>query len=419
MNTSENKSFCILPWMNISVDPDGNIKPCCVSHSPIKKEDGTNYNLGYDKLEDIINSPSYVNIRQQMVDGELVKGCEECYKQEEYGGNSMRIYHTGAWQHIPSVASKLSNLSNTIPNQIEYFDLRFGNLCNLNCRSCGPKNSSQLTKELNEIRQIDKRIEKHFFMNLSDYINDWYKTPTFDDNIKSQVDNIRVIYITGGEPTLIEKNYEILEYLVAQGKSSEIFVHLNTNLTNIKPRLLNLISKFKYVLMFVSVDGYKEVQEYIRYPSDWSQIDKNMKMLIDLKAENMMIIVNPVIQNTNLEHIVDLFEYMEQFNRDADKTIVHISPTILSHPEHMDLKYLPIEYKKQCWEKIEQWLDNRCSYQKEHLTQHMLPVKLKCLDDIEYQHKLDEFREFTEIFDTHRNVKLSDINPSLYKILYK
>ena len=37
-----------------------------------------------------------------------------------------------------------------ITDKIKYFDLRFGNLCNLSCRSCNPTASSQIAKEINK-----------------------------------------------------------------------------------------------------------------------------------------------------------------------------------------------------------------------------------------------------------------------------
>ena len=76
------KTFCSLPWVNVSVDPDGSVKTCCISTDFITKEDGTKFNLGHDKLEEIYNSKSFVKIRQQMLDGVEVKGCTRCYEQD-------------------------------------------------------------------------------------------------------------------------------------------------------------------------------------------------------------------------------------------------------------------------------------------------------------------------------------------------
>lgn len=403
MNTSENKSYCILPWMNISVDPDGYVKPCCVSTQRLP------YNLGHNTLAEIVNSSEMIQLRQDMIDGVLVSGCNECYQQEKYGGKSLRQIHTDAWKFIPSVKLKLDNPTTEISIGVEYFDLRFGNMCNLQCRSCSPDNSSQLAKEFRQL---------NFPVSVQDNINDWYQTDTFIENIKSQLDNIKVLYITGGEPTIIEKNFEILEYLISEGKSQDIILQLNTNLTNIKPRFLDLLSKFKYVILFASIDGIGPVQEYLRYPSKWVQIDKNLRSLLDLKSDNMIIKPTPVIQNVNLSTITDLFEYFEQFNRDADKRLIEIAPIVLNNPSHSDIAYLPLEYKQSHWKKIQDWLAT-ATYQTDELHSIMRQVEQKCNTVLGYDTELAEFKRQTEIFDNHRNTSLQDVNPELYKILYK
>jgi MoaA/NifB/PqqE/SkfB family radical SAM enzyme len=349
-----------------------------------------------------------VQLRQDMIGGALISGCNECYQQEQYGGRSLRQIHTDTWQFIPTVKQKLDNPTTTLDIGVEYFDLRFGNMCNLQCRSCTPSNSSQLAKEF-------KQLGIPVF--VQDNINDWYQTDTFIENIKSQLDNIKVLYITGGEPTIIEKNFEILEYLISEGKSQDIILQLNTNLTNIKPRFLDLLSKFKYVVLFVSIDGVGLVQEYLRYPSKWTQIDKNLRSLIDLKSDNMIIKPTPVIQNVNLSTITDLFEYFEQFNRDAGKTVIEIAPIILNNPIHSDIVYLPLEYKQACWTKIHEWLSTAV-YQKPELHTIMKQVEAKCQASMAYD-QLEEFKRQTEIFDAHRGIYLIDINQELWNILYK
>ncbi len=80
-----------MPWNNVSVDPDGSVKPCCISRDYIKKSDGTKFNLGHDKIEDFYNSPDYIEIRQKMLSGETVPGCSQCTQIESYGKESKRI----------------------------------------------------------------------------------------------------------------------------------------------------------------------------------------------------------------------------------------------------------------------------------------------------------------------------------------
>ena len=211
----------------------------------------------------------------------------------------------------------------------------------------------------------------------------------------------------------------MLEYLIEQGKSKNISLKLNTNMTNMQDTFLNMISQFKQVTFFASIDGFGTVQEYIRYPSKWEQIDKNLSKLVEKTKDNIVIKVAPVIQSTNLGLITDLFEYLEQFNRVHNKTVVAIHPINLYGPPQLDLLYLPVNYKKTCWDRIVQWLEKSCNFQPLEFHTRMNTIKNKCLLEIEGKEQLDKFMEFNTIFDSHRSVSLQDINPELYNIVNK
>jgi MoaA/NifB/PqqE/SkfB family radical SAM enzyme len=412
---SNNKSFCILPWMHIATAPNGDVKPCCISLDTINKQNDVPFNLGYDNLSDIINSKSLKDLRKNMLDGKIVNGCNRCYESEKKSNNSYRTHYNTKWSELLKEKTKQDV---EIKETVEYFDLRFGNLCNLKCKSCSPENSTQYEKELIELKETGTDIESFIKIEPID-INHWYSTDIFFNNISTQIDNIQELYVTGGEPSIIEKNYEILKYIIEQDKAKNITLKLNTNMTNMQDRFLNIISQFKQVTFFASIDGIGSIQEYIRYPSKWEQIDENLKKLISNRKSNVSLTVTPVIQNINLGYIADLFEYLENFNRMNNATIINISPIILYNPEQLDLTYLPLNYKKECWDKIQYWMDNNCKFQHQWFFDKMQELKLKCIEDVPYEHNLDRFAKFTEIFDTHRNVSLQDVNPELYKILHK
>lgn len=399
-----NNSYCVLPWVNITVDPDGSIKPCCVSQDFIKKPTGEKFNLGFDKIEDIANSKDLVEIRKKMLAGEKVAGCSQCYQHEEYGGKSQRLQYN---QMFPLKFSQ-SYVERT---DIKYFDLRLGNLCNLNCRSCSPKNSSQFSKEINELHNTN--ITKfHEILPLT--IDTWYESDVFMDNIDSQLKNIKLLYLTGGEPTIIKKNFEILNKLISTGFSKNITVMINSNMTNLNSDFYEMLDEFKSVIFFASIDGTGPIQEYLRYPSDWNQIDNNITKLI--KRANIKIRPTPVIQTTNLNKIVDLFEYFENFNISANKSIVEMMPIVLENPKYLDLLYLPLDYKLMCWERIEKFIKN-CKFQSPLFFNKMKALKNKCLLDSVDLEYLNLYKEYNTILDINRNQKLSDINPELYTIL--
>lgn len=135
-----------------------------------------------------------------------------------------------------------------------------------------------------------------------------------------------------------------------------------------------------------------------------------------MKLDNLKLTITPVIQKTNLGNITDLFEYIEEYNRIYNKTVINISPIILSDPPYLDFTYLPLDYKINCWNKIENWIKNNCHYLDRVFKLKMNQVKYKCYTDAFDSTNLNNFFEFTDIFDTFRNQQIEKINPDLAKI---
>jgi glutamate-1-semialdehyde 2,1-aminomutase len=262
-------------------------------------------------------------------------------------------------------------------------------------------NSSQLTKEIQEI--TNKQILNYFSLTESD--NKWYTTEQFKRNLEFISDDVFVVYMTGGEPTLIPENIEYLQSLVDGNRASEITVTLNTNLTNAKPEFLEMISKFKQVIVFASIDGLGDVQEYLRYPSNWHQIRKNLLAFAELP--NVKIEVSPVIQIANIGKITEFFDHIIQLENDK----INLYPIVLFNPDYLSIANLPKEYKEQCRNQIVMWLDNT-PIQSAEFRARMTQV-LSLLEEPENPALLARFKESTKIFDTHRNVNLVSVNPEL------
>ena len=390
------KTFCPLPWINISVDTDGSVKPCCISTDYIKNDDGKKFNLGTDKISDFYNSPDYVSIRQKMLSGQEVAGCSQCYEQEKSNGFSQRMLYNSIWPLRLNHKEKVDNI------KIKYLDLRFGNLCNLKCRSCHPLASSQLQKEINLIGS------NQFLPLMSEDLNSWYTSDICNNNIEEHLDSLELLYLAGGEPSVNEKAINLLEKLVRENRSKKIAIKISTNLTNTNVEFYELLTNFKSVTLFVSLDGIGVIQEYLRYPSKWNQLDNNIRNLLKYKFN---IICTPVIQITNLNCITELFDYCYNIKLSVD-------PIILESPEYLNLKYLPLDFKIDSWNKIDNWMKDKKIINKV-FTQKLISLKTKCHENWDNMgiEKLKQFVQYNSMFDTHRKMFLKDINPDLYSIL--
>lgn len=413
------KSFCIMPWIHLSTEPSGDVKICCLANKTLNKEDGTTYNLGNDSVNDIFNSKQLVNNRRDMMNGIKIPDCSHCWKEEAAGGLSQRISNTKYW------LDKNSHLIDYINKSIEqdyvagavpsYYDFRFGNLCNLKCRSCGSLNSTQINKEYTELKH------KHWLFTEAgskyESLNDWYQTDTFKNNIYNNLERIEKLYITGGEPTLIEENYELMRKLIEIGRAKDVSIMFNTNMTNLKDEFYQLISQFRHAEIAISVEGYGDIQEYLRYPSKWKQIDANIRKIAEL-PRTISIFAVPVVQSVNLEYITDFWKYIDSINKEYGFYRIRLLPIILDFPTMLDLSILPLDYKKQCWNKIEKFMPTTSWFLDDpFFVGRYNNIKDKCLKDNYNEELLKQFKTFTDILDENRNQNLKDVNPKVYEII--
>lgn len=403
-----NKSYCSLAWVGITTDPDGSLRPCCVSDDKVVKDDGTSYNLGVDKLTDIYNSNFYKNLRQKMLLGEYIPGCETCYSNEKYGRESRRLISntTFADQQFVDTTAEL---------KIQYLDMRLGNQCNLKCRMCSPMNSSMIEEEFD--KHPDPVLDR-FYLKSEISISDWFETETFDDNINPHLSNIVTLYMTGGEPTLIKKNYDIMQRLIDNGQHDKLTLIINTNMTNTNPKFYALLKQFKKVIIQMSIDAVGDLAYYTRYPTDFNVVDKTIKDLLAL-GDNIILRAGPVIQTLNLNKLVDLFEYCENYNRQYKRMVIDIRPGFVFLPAYNDITFLPKQYKVECFRKIYMWMMQHCKYQSLQFKNTINALKGKCYEDNLDANKIKDFINFNTALDNIRNMKLSDYNNELYEAIKK
>lgn len=417
MNFTENKSFCALAYVHMAAHTDGTVRLCCISDRFIKDKEGNKFNLGINSTDEILNSEDFKSIRKDMLEGKPIKGCEECYNNEKYSSVSYRTKNNAIWSHKKNFLTKLNQSKNDIKIDptVEFLEVRYGNLCNLSCRYCYPEASSQYNKEMKKINELYK-ID--FATTEIDY-NQWYQTKTFKENIEKQIPHITKYYAAGGEPTIIDAQIDLMKYMVDSGHSKHIELQISTNVTNTKSIFYELLPFFKKVVFLASIDGVGKMQEYMRYPSSWEQIDQNFRKIIALNMPNTIIRITPVLQKINLEFITDLFEYAEIFNRDLNSKKVSVAPIILNLPKFYDFLYLPLDYKLMCLDKIQNWVKTQCKYQDHHFYSSLKIIKEKCTENIDDKNNLKQFFHYNDALDKHRNHNLKHVNPYLDSLRYK
>tara|TARA_R110000823_G_scaffold52644_2_gene130121 strand:+ start:344 stop:1603 length:1260 start_codon:yes stop_codon:yes gene_type:complete len=411
--------------------PSSTINICCVASGQIKKDDGSILMLNKgDDISTVWNNNHYREIRKQMIEGDRVDGCQPCYELEDLGIPSYRENYIEDWMGFHRNADQIKEIvDKSIVNDYvveeapQYLDFRLGTLCNLRCRMCQSQNSSAIYKELQD-EELYTQEERQFVVDtshwgdFSDYTQPWFDDPGFLSTVEEWLPNVNRLYFTGGEPTIIQRVYWILNKCVELGIAKDIDLVFNSNMTNIQPRFLDLIAKFRSVLMCLSVDGYSTTNDYIRSGSTWSVIDKHIKEYASSDVVGN-ILFSPVIQIYNILSITDLLDYAEEISIESGRRI-DISFLLNNYPKCLDIRNLPQNVRDVAVQRLEDWSITSKYFDADERNKQTVLGLIKALkenynDDSEVQMKI--FKQYTELLDNKRKQSLEASCPDLHKLL--
>lgn len=314
------KTFCILPFVHFYTQPDGEVKPCCISDGFKNKQ-----SLREKSIEEIYNSDDFKQLRSDMMNGVRNKICDVCYKKEDNGETSPRhnFNNNNIWE-VPKVEEDYS-----VPLDFQHIDIRFSNLCNFKCRMCNHNFSSHWYEDSQQIeddgRYIYKSGENKKVLKASE---------TIVEDLIPYLGKVKSFYFAGGEPLIMPEHFKVLSWLYEnlpikdfidrnqnEFKSRDLSLHYNTNLSVIKydeQSLIDLWRGFKRVYLSISCDGVNEVGEYQRTGFKTEKFEENLKTIKKFAKpapvwnQDMGIIYGFQYTTTslNIHHIFDFIDYM-------------------------------------------------------------------------------------------------------------
>jgi organic radical activating enzyme len=297
-------------------------------------------------LMELVNSPKMNQLRLDMLEGKRNDECTICYNQEDVGIASNRQTTMSVHSTAIDDACNFTNDDGSLEQfNMRYFDVRFSNICNFKCRSCGQEYSTQWEQENSRAnvpwaREIAKNNNKEFLQDILD-----------------QIPNMELAYFAGGEPLITEQHYIILEEMIRQ-KKTDIVLRYNTNLSNLKFKnkdLLDLWRRFdRNIELYASIDHVKERAEYIRHGTDWGVIESNF--LLVKQQPNISVSMNTVLTLFNYLTIDQFYGYLiDKRMYNAWDGIYQLYNT--SHPKNVSVRTLPIEYKQQGKESVDRTIN--------------------------------------------------------------
>jgi len=366
-------TWCPIPWNFQAVRSNGDLRVCCQANitknkGVLRKSDGTPYNAAADDLTEARNSDLMKIMRQNMLDGVWSDECGRCRSEEESGLVSRRNYEHDRWSLrkedvIEHTATDGTIDTNKLP--VTYYDLRFGNLCNLACRMCGPQDSTGWYDDWNKLYDVDWFNDTHgreqmFKQNGKWFSNSygWHDSDSFWKQIEANDGNVQHVYMAGGEPLLIERHYEFLERCIENGAAANMLIEYNTNMTTMPSRVINLWKNFKMIQLGASIDGYGKVLEYQRYPAEWSKVWRNIQK-VDAEVTSINAWFAYTVTAYNVLHMPEFMKWklsesgLTKFNNTNRRPIV--THHVAHNPPYLNIRVLPAAFKELVVERFNQF----------------------------------------------------------------
>jgi len=450
-------TFCALPWMHLSTRPDGNMRVCCTANASsvgatndkkhggqvgvLKTADGKPANLNNSDLMEAWNNDYMKNVRTQMLSGQKPPACLKCYKEEAAGHRSKRQWETEYWLNRYTIEEIVGETAKdgSIPPKIRYLDLRMGSKCNLKCIMCSPHDSSLWIKDwLDVYPTIENKDLKHTMgwdnkgkMHGATY--NWHKdNPTFWDQLYEQIPHMYQLYFAGGESTIIEEHYTLLEEVIRRGYAHKIELRYNSNGLEMPQRLFDLWNKFKRVRFHYSVDSIGEMNDYIRYPSKWDHTVKQFHLL-DNTEDKIEVTTACAVQALNIYYVPDFIKWkLEQNFKKVN--IWPFGAGMLNYhfvywPGHLNVKIFPQWFKdkvKAKYDSFYPWLEENWHLtgapDKETFIKADYGIKrlngmVKFMMSEDWSVRMPQFREYITKFDQQRGTDFKKVFPEMAELL--
>ena len=347
----ESETFCMMPWVHQHAFPDGRAYPCCIADywHPVG-------DLRKNTMEEVWNQDPYKKMRTNMLEGKTCVECTKCYEQEKLGAFSMRNDANRNYGHHIAEVEETSPDGYNPKFQMRYWDIRFSNLCNMRCRTCGPVFSSNWyddhTKLYNRVPDVLGRDMARVEYTAGD-------EDAMLEQMERHIPTLEQVYFAGGEALIMKEHYYLLEKLIEYGKT-DVRIQYNTNFSEMRFKSKHVFDYWKHftnVSVGASLDAMGPRAELMRKGTDWNQTVENRQRMLR-EVPHVDFYVSSTVSAMNSLHVLDFHRTWTDLGLIQAKDW---NVNICQSPDWYRIDLLPKDFKNTvvipAYEKHIEWLE--------------------------------------------------------------
>jgi sulfatase maturation enzyme AslB (radical SAM superfamily) len=245
---------------------------------------------------------------RELEQGNKIASCSHCWDEEKIGYSSLRLDSNYRYKDAD--------------HGLDTYDLelRLGNHCNLACIMCSSHASSLWYTELTTKKDIFNTVQSIAGHPLVEPVKPYWEDPGFLEFLRPHLVTARRINVSGGEPLILPMTLEFLELLIELGRT-DVILQFTTNFTRISDRMIEKLKLFKNLDLIISLEGIGLMNEYLRYPSRWAEIEDNIRRF-NASGNVTLRRIHHVLQHTSAYALPPLVEWCQQNNMHLTLTYV-------------------------------------------------------------------------------------------------
>ena len=344
-------SFCASPWLHMRINNAGNYEYCRWAN---KDDRNASANIAQVTPTEYFQQ-HMAPIRRAMLAGEIVPGCRECAQMEQHGkisGRQKQLLKIGVQTEqfaktlasspwVPEFANNPAGATQQLPQD---WQIDLGNYCNSSCVMCSPHSSSRVATEFYKLGLIDQ-------MPPVAWCNDPVLVTQFVETLRNSP-HIQYLHFIGGETLITPAFRRILQTLIDTGLHRSVTVGFTTNLTVWDNDILELLKQFAGVHLGMSVECFHPVNDYVRWPSQLSQVQMHADQWLDQARQHSWLVqLRTTPTALSVAQLLSIYDYAWQHGVAVE------SCNFLSRPAHLRASVLPAEHKSIIVNDMKQWLE--------------------------------------------------------------
>ena len=335
------QSHCIYPWIGLNITNVGDILPCCMSKENIA-------NIVDINIHDAYHGNILKELRKDLLAGNKPDNCTSCWHNEANGFVSMR---QSAKHKFRDIYYKIDYQTEDFDN-LQTFDLKLGNACNLTCKICNREASSKIAE-----KDYNNGVISFVEFNKLKNSTLWAKSEDFWDQLLPTIKNLKYLDLYGGEPLMSKMHFDLLKKLIDIGVSHNIKIDYNTNGTVFSEKFFDIWQHFKEVKLSFSIDDIEHRFEEQRCGATWSNVCENIKKYNSRRNKKFITEVFPTVNTQNVFYIPELLEWI------AEQPFDHTHFNLLSDPMEYNIVSLDRPTKQKIINKLTLYQHHRICQQ--------------------------------------------------------